>query len=129
VGFGQVNEDGEVLKLSRKKFKWMVDIKLDSLKEILDDRLTYTHSGGWSQTRKQFLEDFTNGKLIYHSIDILDLNARTYPNGSAIVNGRGKFLVTLNGGAKRELTLGFTEMYILNGKKWKLVARHSNVMP
>jgi hypothetical protein len=124
--FSQTKEEEEVLTLSRNKFKWMVEMKIDSLRDVLDDRLTYTHSNGWVQTKLDVINDFTNGRILYQKIDVEDLRVRLY-NGSAIVNGRGKFTVTAS---TMQVThdLMFTETYIFIDKKWKLAARHANKM-
>lgn len=105
----------------------MVEAKLDSLRDVLDDRLTYTHSSGWVQSKTDVINDFTNGKLTYQSIDIQELKARVYST-TAIVNGRGKFSVTVNSTMVITYDLMFTETYVLIDKKWKLAARHSNKM-
>ena len=125
--FAQTKEEQEIISLSRKKFRWMVEAKLDSLRDVLDDRLTYTHSSGWVQTKNDVINDFTNGKLTYQSIDIQELKARVYPT-TAIVNGRGKFSVTVNSTMVITYALMFTETNVLIDKKWKLAARHSNKM-
>jgi hypothetical protein len=125
--FAQSKEEQEIISLSRKKFRWMVEAKLDSLRDVLDDRLTYTHSNGWVQSKTDVINDFTNGKLTYKAIDVQELKARVYPS-SAIVNGRGKFTVTVNSTMVVIYDLMFTETYVLIGKKWKLAARHSNKM-
>lgn len=127
LSIAQTKEEQEVANLCRKKFRWMVEVKLDSLKDILDDRLTYTHSSGWVQTKTDFINDFS-GKLTYQAIDLQELKARIY-DGATIVNGRGKFSVTQNGTTKATYDLMFTETYILVNKKWKLASRHSNKMP
>ena len=126
--FAQTKEEKEVAELARKKFRWMIEEKLDSLRDLLDDRLMYAHSSGWIQTKKDFLDDFTNGKLTYYSIDVEDLKARAYPS-TVIINGRGKFTTTLNKGNKATFDLSFTEVYVLINKKWKLASRHANKMP
>jgi hypothetical protein len=127
AALAQGQEEHEVLSLAKKKFRWMTEAKLDSLKDLLDDRLTYTHSNGWVQTKKEFLDDFSNGKLVYYSIDIQEIKARVY-SGAAIVNCRGKFTTTINGGTKVTFDLMVTETYVLLNKKWKLASRHANKM-
>lgn len=125
--FAQTKEEQEVISLCRKKFKWMVEKKLDSLQDVLDDRLTYSHSNGWVQSKTDVLNDFTNGKLSYQVIDVQELKARVYTD-AAIVNGRGKFTVTVNSTMQVTYDLMFTETYISVDKKWKLAARHANKM-
>jgi hypothetical protein len=119
----QTKDEAEIESISRKKFRWMIEQKLDSLDLLTDDRLSYIHSNGWVQSKKEFLEDF-KGKLIYHKIDINELSARVYRR-SAVVTGKGHFTVSLNG-TRLEIDLLFSEVYIRSGNKWKLVSRHAN---
>jgi hypothetical protein len=119
----QTKEEAEVQNISRKKFRWMIEKKLDSLDLLADQRLSYIHSNGWIQSKKEFLEDFS-GKLVYHKIDISELSARVYRK-SAVVTGKGHFTVSLNGN-RLEIDLLFSEVYIRSGNKWKLVSRHAN---
>ncbi|MFZ9980975.1 MAG: nuclear transport factor 2 family protein [Cyclobacteriaceae bacterium] len=119
----QTKDEAEIENISRKKFRWMIEQKLDSLDLLTDERLSYIHSNGWVQSKKEFLEDF-KGKLIYHKIDINELSARVYRR-SAVVTGKGHFSVSLNGN-KLEIDLLFSEVYVRSGNKWKLVSRHAN---
>ena len=121
--FAQTKEESAIMNLSRTKFRWMVEGKTDSLNIILDERLSYIHSNGWVQTKKEFIEDF-KGKLIYHDISISEMHVRVYRR-SAVVTGKGRFTVSLNGN-RSETNLFFTEVYIRNGNKWKLASRHAN---
>lgn len=120
---GQSKEETEIMNLAKKKFRWMVEKKIDSLSALADERLSYIHSNGWIQTKKDFIEDF-NGKLVYHDIQVVELHSRVYRR-SAVVTGKGHFTVSLNGN-RLEVDLLFTEVYIRSGGKWKLVSRHAN---
>ena len=120
---GQSKEETEIMNLAKKKFRWMVEKKIDSLSALADERLSYIHSNGWVQTKKDFIEDFS-GKLIYHDIQVVELYSRVYRR-SAVVTGKGHFTVSLNGN-RLEVDLLFTEVYIRSGGKWKLVSRHAN---
>lgn len=111
------------MNLARKKFRWMVEKKLDSLSQLADDRLSYIHSNGWIQTKKDFIDDF-GSKLVYHDITLTELHSRVYRR-SAVVTGKGRFTVSLNGN-RMEVNLLFTEVYIRSNGKWKLVSRHAN---
>ena len=120
---GQSKEETEIMNLVKKKFRWMVEKKIDSLSALADERLSYIHSNGWVQTKKDFIEDFS-GKLIYHDINVVELHSRVYRR-SAVVTGKGHFTVSLNGN-RLEVDLLFTEVYIRSAGKWKLVSRHAN---
>ena len=122
----QTNEQA-VLDLSKKKFGWMIRMKYDSLQAALDDRLMFVHSNGWVENKQEFIQDIKSGKLRYTNIQILEASARIYPS-TAIVTGKGKFTVTLEGN-NLELTLSYTEVYVQKDGKWLLASRHANRMP
>ncbi len=123
----QTKEETEIMSLSRKKFRWMVEANLDSLDVILDERLSYIHSNGWVQSKKEFLEDFTNGKLTYHSIDVKEVSARVYKR-SAVVTGKAVAETTLSGN-RSTVSLMFTEVYVVQKGGWRLVSRHASRLP
>lgn len=116
-----------VLDLSKKKFGLMIRMKYDSLEAALDERLLFVHSNGWTETKHEFIEDIKSGKLRYKNIQVSESSARIYPS-TAIVNGKGKFTVTLDGN-DLELNLSYTEVYILKNGKWLLASRHANRLP
>jgi hypothetical protein len=116
-----------VLDLSKNKFGWMMHMQYDSLEAVLDDRLMFVHSNGWIETKQEFIQDIKSGKLRYTKIEVLEANARIY-SSTAIVNGIGKFNVELDG-KPLEITLSYTEVYVLKGTSWVLASRHANRMP
>ena len=122
--FGQSKQEKEVLDLSMIKFKWLVNKNVDSLRYVLDDRLTYIHSNGWVQTKTELIDDLLSGKLTYDKIEVIENSVRVYPK-SAVVTGRGKFTATLNGNTI-DLMLSYTETYVLQKRDWKLVSRHAS---
>jgi len=116
-----------VLDLSKKKFGLMIRMKYDSLLPILDDRLMFVHSSGWTETKQELIQDMKSGKLRYTNIQSSEATARVYP-ATAIVTGKGKFNVVLDGNAL-EFNLCYTEVYVQNEGKWLLASRHSNRLP
>jgi hypothetical protein len=127
-GNGQGSEDEkEVLQLSKAKFGWMVNKKIDSLGLILDDRLMYIHSNGWVQSKKEVLDDLVVRKLIYEKVELSQAEVRRYEN-TYIVNGKGKFAGSTNS-VPFAFELVYTEVYIKNGKQWLLVSRHASKLP
>ncbi len=122
----QSNEE-VVLNLSRRKFSWLINQQSDSLQAILDDRVLYIHSNGWAQTRQEILDDMNSGKLIYKKVDVQDAKVRLYDK-TAIVNGTGRFS-GVREGHEFDMTLSYTEVYVLRKKKWMLVTRHANRLP
>lgn len=116
-----------VLNLSKQKFGWMIRMKYDSLEAALDDRLMFVHSNGWTENKQELIQDIKSGKLRYTNIEVLEAAVRMY-SSTAIVTGKGKFQVTLDGN-KLELNLSYTEVYIQKKEKWLLASRHANRLP
>jgi hypothetical protein len=116
-----------ILTLSKKKFDWMVSKNIDSLKNVLDDRLKYVHSNGWTQSKQEVVDDFISGKLDYQKIEITEASARIYDN-TAIVIGKGKFSGQVNKNPFA-LDLLYTEVYIREIGRWLLASRQSSKLP
>jgi hypothetical protein len=120
----QSKQEQAVLQLSHAKFKWIVQKQIDSLKFVLDERLSYIHSNGWMQTKNELIADLMSGKLTYESIEVVKDSIRIYTK-SAVVTGRGKFVATMNG-TTNTYDLTYTETYVLQKREWKLVSRHAS---
>ena len=116
-----------VLDLSKKKFGWMIRMQYDSLESIMDDRLMFIHSNGWAENKQELIQDVKSGKLRYVNINVSESTARVYTN-TAIVTGKGKFSVVLDGN-NLDINLLYTEVYILKNGKWLLASRHANRLP
>ena len=127
LGVQAQSTEQAVLDLSKRKFGWMIRMRFDSLESILDDRLLFVHSNGWTENKQELINDIKSGKLRYQNIQISEATARMY-QGTAIVNGKGKFNVLLDGNTL-DITLSYTEVYVLKDKKWLLASRHANRMP
>ena len=124
IASAQTQQEQQIISLSKKKFEWMVAMNFDSLAPMLDERMIFIHSNGWPETKKEFINDTKSGKLRYTAIEVLESSARIYPE-SAVVIGRGKFNVTLEG---KDLVfeLKYTEFYTRKNGKWLLASRHAN---
>ena len=127
LSFSQEKVEKHILHLSDKKFTWLINKQLDSLENLLDDNLMYIHSNGWIETKQEVLDNLRLGKLVYTGVKIEDAQVRMY-KGAALVTGKGRFSGVNNGNAF-DLNLLYTEVYVLNKKKWKLASRHANRMP
>lgn len=123
----QTKEEQEIIQVSKNKFRWMIEMKLDSLADVLDDRLMFIHSNGWTENKQALIQDIKSGKLRYQSIEVRDLLVRIYPK-TAILTGKGNFKVLLDGN-ELEINLSFTEVYVLKKNRWLLASRHSNRLP
>ncbi len=113
-----------VLKLHEAKFRWMVNKRLDSLNNILDERVQYVHSNGWIQNKKEVIEDIRLGKLTMTNVKVSEAKARVY-KGFVVVNGKGVFSIIMDN-KPLDILLLYTEVYAKRQNGWLLVSRHAN---
>ena len=113
-----------VLKLHEAKFRWMVNKRLDSLNNMLDERVQYVHSNGWIQNKKEIIEDIRSGKLTMTNVKVTEAKARVY-KGFVVINGKGIFSVIMDG-KPLDVSLLYTEVYARRQNGWLLVSRHAN---
>lgn len=123
----QSKTEGYILNLSKQKFVWLIEKQRDSLDLLLDDRLMYIHSNGWTQSKVEVFDDMQSSKLVYKQVDIDLTQVRLYGN-TAIVTGTGRFHGSRED-KEFDLPLSYTEVYVKQGKRWLLVSRHSNRLP
>lgn len=120
-------EEQFVLDLSKTKFEWLVAKQYDSLINLLDDRIQYIHSNGWTQNKKEIIDDLHSGKLNYQKVLLKDSRVRVFGT-SAIVTGLGTF-EGITDGKPFSMELRYSEVYVKAGNRWKLASRHANKMP
>lgn len=113
-----------VLKLHEAKFRWMVNKQLDSLNNLLDERVQYVHSNGWVQNKKEVTEDIRSGKLTMTNVKVSEAKARVY-KGFVVVNGKGVFSIIMDS-KPLDILLLYTEVYAKRQNGWLLVSRHAN---
>ena len=94
------------------------------LQTVLHKDLSFGHSNGWVQNKKDVLNDFNSGKLIYSNIEnsssvILNIN-----NKWATVKTNTKAEGTVNGNAF-SLALHVMQFWIKTKKGWQLMVRQS----
>jgi hypothetical protein len=90
------------------------------LATLLDDDLTYVHTGGDLQNKAQFVELIRSKELIYESIEPSDVLVRVH-DGSAVVTGRSHMRVRNPTGVS-SFWIRFTEVYIRRDRRWLLTA-------
>jgi len=97
----------------------------DSLNWIADESLKFIHSNGWTQTRKDLVDDMKSGRLNYTSIELQESSVSVYNNQSAVVIGKGTFKGLMSDKSEFNVNLLYTEVYVNSKKQWKLVSRHA----
>ena len=109
----------EVLRLSRDKWRWMSERKVDSLAPLLDAQAVFVHMGA-TMTKPQELEVIRSGAIQYKTVDIQESSVR-FVGTTAIVLNRIRLVAVVGG---NEVTNPFvvTEVYVPQGGAWTLAS-------
>ena len=111
------NAEQELLNLSRTKWRWMSERKVDSLAALFTDQAVFVHMGG-TMARNQELDVIRSGMIQYKSAEIQEASVR-FIGATAIVLNRIRLLAVVGG---NEVTNPFvvTEVYVHQNGAWKL---------
>lgn len=106
-----------VLDLSKEKWLWMAEKKVDSLADLFHEEAVFVHMGG-NMTRKTELDVIKSGGIHYKKADIQESSVRVIGT-TAIVLSKIRLLAVVGG---NEVTNPFmvTEVYIQKDGKWLL---------
>jgi len=110
-------QDQELITLSKKKWDWMADKKVDTLAALFDDKAVFVHMGGsWGKTRE--LDVIKSGNIWYKKAQVYSASVNFFGNTAILLNDID--LVAVVGG--REVTNPFmvTEVYINENGKWRM---------
>jgi len=107
----------ELLDLSRTKWRWMSERKVDSLAALFHEEAVFVHMGG-SMSRTQELEVIRSGGIHYKHAEIFEASVR-FIGPAAIVLNRIRLDAVVGG---NDVTNPFvvTEVYVRQDGAWKL---------
>src|SRR5437867_1733769 len=109
----------EILNLSRQKWRWMSERKVDSLAALFDENAVFVHMGA-TFSKNQELEVIRSGGIVYKSVDVQDESVR-FVGSTAILLTRLRLVAVVGG---NEVTNPFvvTEVFVPQGGKWTLAS-------
>lgn len=125
--FGQMSDKNSILALSDRIFRYEVELKFDSLANLFDEKIIVVNSQGTPSNRAQYLKTLHNVNFKHDSIRVEQTNV-TLKGNTAILTGRGRFLMTLSGN-KLNRHLSYMEVFIKEERTWKLLALYASAIP
>jgi len=113
----------KITQLEHQRFEAMTQKNIPFLKQVLGDDMTYAHSNGLVENKEQHLKNISSGNIIYEVMKPEKMDIRAYKK-TAVVNG----VVAVKGlykGTPFNIRLGYTDVYMRQKRRWKLVAWQS----
>jgi ketosteroid isomerase-like protein len=119
----QSKDETDVAKAVDKLKIAMVEGNKADLENIAMDKLSYGHSGGHIDDKKEFVDKLASGKSDFVTIELTDQTI-SISNNTAVV--RHKLNATTNDGGKpAEVHLLVLLIFQKDNKQWKLLARQA----
>jgi hypothetical protein len=114
--------------LEAKRIEAMVNKDLATLGDLLADDLSYTHSGGVTETKAQFITLIRDRepKHRYLGVDFASADVMPMPGGTAAMV-RGRATIRLDGTAPYAVL--FLDVWALRSGTWQLVAWQATRVP
>lgn len=113
----QTSSEQEIKDLSRQKWQWMSDKKVDDLANLFHEKAVFVHMGG-SWGKEQEINIIKSGGIWYKKADIHEVTVNIIDNTAILLN-RIDLLAEVGG---NEVTNPFmvTEVYIKQNGDWKM---------
>jgi hypothetical protein len=123
IGFSQSKEQVRVVGAVEKLRLAMISGVREELESIVDDSLSYGHSGGAVEGKSEFVEKIASGKSDFITIHLTDQKISITGNVAVV---RHQLYATNNDNGKPgEVKLKILLVFKKVGKDWKLLARQA----
>jgi len=109
----------EVINLSKEKWHWMSERKVDTLDALFHEKAVFVHMGG-NMTKEHELDVIKSGGIHYKKADIHEVSVNIIGTTAILLN-RITLLAVVGG---NEVTNPFTvtEVYVQQDGSWKLAS-------
>ena len=123
AGFSQSKEYARVEAAVEKLKLAMISGVREDLASIVDDSLSYGHSGGAVEGKAEFVEKIASGKSDFVTISLTDQKITI--TGNVAVVRHQLFATNNDNGKPGEVKLKVLLVFKKAGKDWKLLARQA----
>ena len=116
----KTNAEKEVINLSKEKWLWMSERKIDSLAALFHEKAVFVHMGA-TMSKDQELEVIKSGGIHYKDVDIQEVSVRFVGTTTAILLNKIHLVAVVGG---NEVTNPFvvTEVYVQENGSWTLAS-------
>jgi hypothetical protein len=115
-----VKSEQEVINLSKEKWRWMSERKVDSLATLFHEKAVFVHMGA-TMSKDEELEVIRSGRIHYKEVDIQEVSVRFIGATTAILLNKIRLAAVVGG---NEVTNPFvvTEVYVQQSDNWILAS-------
>ncbi len=93
------------------------------LLDILDQKVSFGHSNGWTETKRDIISDLSSGYLYYEKLETSNLEITTGKKWASVrMKASAKGIVNKKA---FDLQLFVLQVWIKEKNRWKLIARQS----
>lgn len=111
------NTEKEITDLSKEKWRWMSEKKVDTLADLFHENSMFVHMGG-SWGKQQELDVIKGGGIWYKKAEVYSVTVNVINNTVILLNDID--LVAVLGGNEVINPFMVTEVYIKENGKWKM---------
>jgi len=110
----------EIIDLSKEKWRWMSERKVDSLDALFHDKAVFVHMGA-TMSKEQELDVIKSGRIHYKDVDIQEVSVQFFGMTIAILLNKIRLAAVVGG---KEVTNLFvvTEVYVQESGAWVLAS-------
>lgn len=107
----------ELINLSKQKWQWMSEKKVDSLEKLFHEKAVFVHMGA-TMSKKQELDVIKSGGIHYKTVEIQETSVQIIDKTAVLLNKIR--LVAVVGGNEVINPFVVTEVYVKQKGTWKL---------
>ena len=115
----QSSTEQELINLSKEKWRWMSERKVDSLDALVHEKAVFVHMGA-TMTKTQELDVIKSGTIQYKTVEIQEASVRFIDKTAVLLNKVR--LVAVVGGNEVTNPFVVTEVYVQQSGTWKLAS-------
>ncbi|MDR5770410.1 nuclear transport factor 2 family protein [Caballeronia sp. LP006] len=107
--------------LERDRFRAMVDSDGPALDALLAENVSYVHTNGKRETKRQFIDAITAGRRRYRQIEIQSQDVIVAGKDTCLVSGRALIEMESKNGALL-FPIAYTAVHVQTDGQWLLLA-------
>ncbi len=115
-----IKSEQEVINLSKEKWRWMSERKVDSLDALFHEKAVFVHMGA-TMSKDEELDVIKSERIQYKDVDIQEVSVQFIGPTTAILLNKIRLVAVVGG---NEVTNPFvvTEVYVQQSDIWMLAS-------